>query len=118
MGYIHCCGALHKTRTFRLAPEGHYLICEMDYLSRCPVCGHTVVQLTRIDNQDNISIVRKINKKARDFFNKLKKFVIYEERPKRYVNVGKFYLNYNEFGVKKRCYSNLSSLKIGLLENK
>ena len=32
------------------------MLCEVDYLSKCPVCGHTVVQLTRIDNDDNIYI--------------------------------------------------------------
>lgn len=120
MGYIHCCGALHKTRSFCLAPQEKFLMCELDYLVRCPVCGHTVVQLTRVDKNDNISVVRKVNKKAKEFFAKLKNFILYEEKPLNYnrVNSGSFYLNYNEFGVKKRCYSNLKALKIGLNENK
>ena len=120
MGYIHCCGALHKTRTFRLVPQDNFVVCELDYLAKCPVCGHTVVQLTRIDDSDNISIVRKVNKKAKIFFEKLKNFILYEIRSISYnkINTGKFYLNYNEFGVKKRCYSNLRTLKIGLAENK
>ncbi len=120
MGYIHCCGALHKTRTFRLVPQDNFVVCELDYLAKCPVCGHTVVQLTRIDDSDNISIVRKVNKKAKIFFEKLKNFILYEIRSINYnkINTGKFYLNYNEFGVKKRCYSNLRTLKIGLAENK
>ena len=117
MGYIHCCGALHKTRTFRLVPQENFVVSELDYLSKCPVCGHTVVQLTRIDN---ISIVRKVNKKAKLLFEKLKNVILYEIRPINYnrINTGKFYLYYNEFGVKKRCYSNLRTLKIGLAENK
>ncbi len=120
MGYIHCCGALHKTRTFRLVPQENFVVSELDYLSKCPVCGHTVVQLTRIDDDDNISIVRKVNKKAKLFFEKLKNVILYEIRPINYnrINTGKFYLYYNEFGVKKRCYSNLRTLKIGLAENK
>ena len=120
MGYIHCCGALHKTRTFRLVPQDKFVLCEMDYLSKCPTCVHTVTQLSRIDNENNISSIRKTNKKAREFFSKLKNYVLYEIKPARYnsPNIGKFYLNYNEFGVKKRCYSNLKTLKIGLNENK
>lgn len=120
MGYIHCCGALHKTRTYRLVPQDNFVLCELDYLSKCPVCGHTVVQLTRVDKDDNISVVRKANKKAKEFFIKLKNSILYEVRPIKYnkINCGKFYLNYNEFGVKKRCYSNLRTLKIGLAENK
>lgn len=120
MGYIHCCGALHKTRSYRLVPRDNFVICEVDYLSRCPVCGHTVVQVTRIDKEDKISVIRKVNKKAKRFFETLKNSILYEIRPLNYnkINFGSFYLNYNEFGVKKRCYSNLKTLKIGLTENK
>ena len=120
MGYIHCCGALHKTRSFCLAPSGGFVLCEVDFLGKCPVCGHTVVQLTRVDSKDNISVVRKVNKKAKNFFQKLKKNILYEVKPVNYnkVNTGRFYLHYNEFGIKKRCYSNLSTLRIGLTENK
>lgn len=120
MGYIHCCGSLHKTKTFYLVPQEKFVLCELDYLTKCPICGHTVVQLTRISKNDKISVVRKTNKKAKDFFSKLKNQILYEIRPIQYnnKNLGKFYLNYNEFGVKKRCYSNLSALKIGLKENK
>lgn len=120
MGYIHCCGALHKTRSYRIVPQDNFLVCEVDYLSKCPICGHTVVQLTRIDKDDKISVIRKINKKAKNFFSRLKFLVLYEIKPIKYdkLNHGSFYLNYNEFGVKKRCYSNLKTLKIGLTENK
>ena len=120
MGYIHCCGALHKTRTFCIVPQGKFVLCELDYLSKCPICGHTVAQLTRIDNNEDITVIRRTNKKAREFYNDLKKQILYEIRPINYnvVYNGRFYLNYNEFGVKKRCYSNLSALKIGLNESK
>ncbi len=92
------------------------MLCELDVLKRCPVCGHTTVQLTRIDKNDNISTVRKNNQKAEKFLAKLKGKILYEEKniinPK--LMYGKFYLYYNEYGVKKRCYSNFKNLKIGL----
>ena len=120
MGYIHCCGALHKTRTFKLVPQKDFLVCEVDYLKKCPVCGHLVVQLTRIDNKKEPSIVRRVNVKAKKFFEKLRDKIIYENKIINYSdkNHGKFYLNYNEYGVKKRCYANFSTLRIGLTENK
>lgn len=119
MGYIHCCGALRKTKTYRLIPQENFLLCEIDYLSKCPVCGHTVIQLTRIDDKDKISTVRRINNKAKEFFIKLKSKILYEIRPIDYgvVNIKRFYLNYNEYGVKKRCYSNFKTLKMGKFEN-
>ena len=115
MGYIHCCGGLRKTRSFRLSPQDGFVLCEVDYLAKCPVCGHLIVQLTRIDTQNNISTIKKTNKKAVEFFERLKSKIIYESRNINYSNkYGKFYLYYNEYGVKKRCYSNLSKLKLGL----
>lgn len=120
MGYIHCCAGLRKTKSFSLAPEKKYLIAEVDYLEACPQCGHTVVQLTRIDFDNNICIVRKINEKARNLFEKLKSSILFEKNASkvRVKAYSTFYLNYNEFGVKKKCYSNLSTLKMGLFENK
>lgn len=96
------------------------MFAQVDYMEECPVCGHTVLQLTRIDFGNNVSVCRKINDKARKLFNKLKNSILFEKNPEgaRLKVYSKFYLNYNEFGVKKRCYSNLSSLKIGLFENK
>ena len=115
MGYLHCCGSLHKTRTFMLVPAENFTICELDILQQCPVCGHYVVQLTRIDKNNNISTIRHSNSKARKFFEKIKSKILYEEKfydySKNYHT--SFYLNYNEYGVKKRCYSNISNLKLG-----
>ena len=120
MGYIHCCSGLHKTRSFVLAPEHNYKVCELDYLWKCPVCGHTVVQLTRIDNNNILSSLRYKNKSALKFLNKIKSKILYERKDFDYskYNKGTFYLNYNEYGVIKRCYSNLSNLRIGLIEQK
>lgn len=120
MGYIHCCSGLRKSKTYSIAPEENFLLAQVDYLENCPICGHTVTQITRIDFDNEVSICRKINEKARILFNKLKDSILFEKKPdginlKTYSN---FYLYYNEFGVKKKCYSNLSSLKMGLFENK
>ena len=120
MGYIHCCAGLRKSKTYAIAPEENYSFAQVDYLENCPICGHTVAQLTRIDFDNNVSVCRKINDKARSLFNKLKKIILFEKNSESScpTTYSKFYLNYNEFGVKKKCYSNLSSLKIGLFENK
>src|SRR5574344_1285575 len=108
MGYIHCCAGLRKSKTFSLKPEKEYHF-----------CGHCVVQITIIDLDNKISICRKVNQKARCLFDKLKKSIIFKKKSDSpgVKNTSKFYLYYNEFGVKKKCYSNLSSLKMGLFDN-
>lgn len=120
MSYIHCCAGLRKSKSYSISPEENYLFAQLDYLEKCPICGHTVTQITRIDSDNKVSVCRKINDKARKLFEKLKESILFEKKPEgvRIKAYSKFYLNYNEFGVKKKCYSNLSTLKIGLFENK
>lgn len=120
MGYIHCCSGLRKSKSYSVSPDEDYFLVQMDYLEKCPICGHTVVQLTRIDKENNVSTYRKINQKAKKLFDKLKSSILFERSAETaiYKTASSFYLYYNEYGVKKKCYSNLSSLKMGLFENK
>lgn len=120
MGYIHCCSGLRKSKSYSVTPEENYLFAQVDYLEECPVCGHTVIQLTRIDFHNNVSVCRKTNDKARKLFEKLENSILYEKKAEgvRLKAYSKFYLNYSEFGIKKKCYSNLSSMKLGLFENR
>lgn len=115
MGFLHCCGALRRSATYSLAPENGYLLAELDVIENCPVCGHYVVQVTRIDLNHSVSVIRKSNKHARKLFEKLGTSVLYKQEYKYspLKSGGTFYLNYNEYGVKKRCYSNFSSLRLG-----
>jgi len=115
MGYIHCCGGLHKTRTFMLSPTENFVLCELERLSKCPLCGHFVLQLTRVDKMNNVSVIRYKNTKARRFWTRVKSKILCEKKALSVpVWKGTFYLNYNEYGIRKRCYSNFSNLKLGL----
>lgn len=115
MGYIHCCAGLRKARSFELSPAEGFVVCKLDRLVCCPVCGHYVIQLTRLDLSNTVSVVRFTNTKAKKFWKKVKKNILYEEKDYDYSSQkGCFYLNYNEYGIKKRCYSNLSNMKLGI----
>lgn len=120
MGVLYCCEGHRTTRRFKLLPQEGYKMAILDYLEKCPVCGHTVAQITRIDQNDKVSVCRKINKKARELFDRVKASIIEEELSEKKVHNynSKSSLMYNEYGNIKKCYSNLSSLKIGLFENK
>ncbi len=99
-----------------IAPRQGFVVCELDYLKKCPICGNFVIQFTRVTENNEMKVSRYINKSAVKFWDKIKSKIIYEEKFIDYSkpSKGTFYLNYNEFGIKKRCYSNLSNLKIGL----
>ena len=118
MGYLHCCGALRKTRTFEIDDRyNKYKMCLLDILEQCPICQNYILQLTRVDFLNNISFIRKRNSKAIKFYLKLKPFIIHEFDKYKIPQGSKFFLYYNEFGSKKRCYSSLQSLKIGKFDN-
>lgn len=119
MSSIHCCGAKRAARSFVLAPQDGFLFVKLSVLDNCHVCNHFVVELFRVDYLHNVTRVRKTNLQARKFFDKLKTSIMYEypNCSKLFASHGTFYLNYNEFGKTKRCYSNLSTLKMGLFDN-
>lgn len=120
MGYIQCCSALHLCRTFLLKTDDKNIYKQIDYLEECPICGHTVLQLTKVNLNRKIEVYRIKNKKARTFLEKYSKDIIKETNISAniyYKNRGKFYLNYNEYGKVKKCYSNLSGMKLGLFDN-
>ncbi len=120
MGYIHCCGGLRRTRTYFIKPDDNFSECRMDCLDECPVCGCKVIQLTRRSLDNKISVIRKTNQKAEDFFEKLKRLILYEQDslPLYISQVNKKDLGYSEYGRKAFCSSNLSTLKIGKYESK
>lgn len=118
MGYLHCYSGLRKCRTFSVKPYDNYIFCELDYLETCPVCGNSILQMTRLNSNNEISVYRLKNKKAKKFLEKIKPNII-EEKTYNYSSInrqhGRFYLYYNEYGVKKKCYSNLSTMTLGML---
>ena len=120
MGVIHCCGGLRKVKSYVLQPEDGFLYARFDWLESCPACSHTVLQLTRINYNNEVSIVRKTNAKARKLREKLKSSIISEITKNHLaqpISGSSFYLFYNEFGAKKKCFSNLSTLKMGVSES-
>lgn len=119
MGVIHCCSRLQRSQTFILAPDKNFVFVELDILPRCSDCGHFVAQLTRIDFENKLSIVRKVNQKARSFFEKLEHDILFEVKTSVFSprQAGSFWLGYNEFGKKKKCFSNLSSMQLGRFDN-
>jgi len=71
------------------------MLAQLDYLDECPICGHTIAQLTRIDFDNNVSVCRKVNDKAKKLFNKIKELILFEKKEEgtRFKAYSKFYEN-------------------------
>lgn len=118
MGFIVCCEHKRMTRSFQVVPQNGYKSCVLHILFMCKECENYVIELHRTKENGKVEVLRRIEREALDMVDKIKKlnWILYEIKPDNVIS-GSFYLNYNEYGTKKRCYSNLSTLKIGLTDN-
>ena len=110
---IQCCGRNQKTHAFICdAPEG-FVFQQIDFLVYCKVCKTTVMQVTRVDSDGQVSYFRRTNADARRLFERMRPSIQFKVPPlfSPVSQKSSFWLPYNEFGTVKRCYSNLSALK-------
>lgn len=118
MGRIECCEHQRLSINYDVEPAKGFMSAVLKVIyNNCPICGHFIVELERINIDGEKSIVRKINNEAYKFYDKIEPYIIRQVKNVNNVVIGKFYLNYSEYGKKKRCYSNLTTLKMGLFDN-
>lgn len=118
MGYVKCCEHNRKAKSFQIAPESGYTNCIMHVLDVCRECNNYIVELHRTKASGAVDVIRRIEDEALKLFYKLRDSgsILYEIKPDNII-CGKFYLPYGEYGAVKKCYSNLSTMKMGLTDN-
>lgn len=120
MAFIHCCSALHKCRSFILEPTEGYIFSKVLILENCPTCGCFKLQLLRVNFKCEVCGHTLKNKKARKLLAKMQSNIIFEEKEGIKINApsSNFYLRYSDRGKIKKCYSNISGLKIGMFDER
>lgn len=115
---IKCCNKSHKAKVFLLQPRKGYKD-TLFKIAFCPICKRTFAVLQRTSLKTNkVSYVRAQGyQKVFKYLKALQAWIITEIANTRVISGSSFYLNYNEYGKKKKCYSNLSSLKLGLIKS-
>jgi len=120
MGFIKCCGHSVSADIFMLVPDKNssWAILK-DMKDVCPHCHNYKIQIDKIDNTGVFQSIVYENEKAYAMRKKLieSKSIAFPIIQKDSVVGSAFYLNYSEYGKKKKCYSNLSTLKMGLFDN-
>ena len=116
MPYLECCNRRRFCNAYKIENISGLVLNIAYYLEACPICGHSVLIIQRFVFDGSMSEVRKINDKARKLFDKIRPTIIC-----KYVSTeaggSSYFLKCNEYGSIKRCYSNLSSLQMGLFDN-
>lgn len=119
-------------QTFVIVPKNKKYAFAFMKTAHCPICKRHYTLITNfqfvkegVDNQKRafgcFAPVHKIftGKDADSVFEKIyehQKAVLYEVLKNQSNVKSGFYLNYSEYGNVKRCYSNLSTLKIGRIK--
>lgn len=116
MPYIFCCNQKRICDAYKLENLPGLILNYAYFVEACPSCGHTVLVLRRYAPDGSVSEVRKKNEAARKLFDKVRCSIICKLPKTQEEQGGKSFLRYNAFGVIKKCYSNLSSLKMGLFD--
>jgi hypothetical protein len=115
---ILCHGASQKSEIFKIEPTKSGIKDEfVFYLKKCAICENPVLQILRIDIWGNVlEPVRLKTRNIEKFLNSMS--VIWKPQKLNLSSQAHsdFYLEYNEYGIKKRCYQNLSSVKLGKIE--
>lgn len=112
---ISCCRRTFRGTSYIIEPQ-KYLYQEMTILQRCPVCGHYILKIKRILSTGELQELIFRNKSGMAMFDKLKKNILYK-RGEFKIYDKRSYLNYNDYGTIKKCFSNLSTVKLGLFDN-
>lgn len=111
---IECCGKKQRARAFICDPPEGFIYQRIDFLVWCKKCKKTVMQVTRISVKNRVVRFRRTDDAARTLFERMRPSIRFRVvEPFSLVNNrSEFFLYYNEFGKKKKCFSNLSALKI------
>lgn len=119
-------------QTFVIVPENKKYAFAFMKTAHCPICKRSYTLITNfrfikegVDKQKRafgcFTPVYKLfaGKEAERIFENIyeeQKAVLYEVLKNQSNVKSGFYLNYSEYGIVKRCYSNLSTLKLGRIK--
>ena len=105
---FECCDARRKCKTFALAGKKSNTVLKIGI---CPKCN----RISAVIETDGCVKVRRSGVDAYDLYNRNLPNILYEIKR---IESGKngWYLEYGEYGRKKKCYSNLRTLKLGLFD--
>ena len=120
MAYIECCGKKHKAIVFELKLNNDGCVSKILKNAFCPICGKNIIVIEKkmfVDGVEQVRYIRRQGKEADKLFDKLENDIICVIPELKNVQYKKgFFLKYNEYGKIKKCYSNLSALKLGIFD--
>ena len=114
---LFCDGIYQPAKIMRIVPTKSGVSHEfVFYLKNCSVCSKPALEIIRIDMWGKIIPPVRLNtRNIADFLKTIN--VIPNKEPLVFSKpYSRFYLCYNNFGKKEKCYQNLSRLKIGAVE--
>lgn len=118
MARLVCCGVGQKAEIVKISPTKQNISHEFIlHLKKCVKCEKQSLEIIRIGLYgEKINPVRLKTANISDFLSDI--HILWKPKTLNLVPkyLPRFLLNYNEYGVIKKCNSNLSSLTLGRVE--
>lgn len=119
MGKIICHNREQKAKIYQIVPTENLVSSEfIVYLEKCSVCGNPAIEVHKFDIWNKKINISRVKSKSIPYF--LKQITIIRECrgignafP---IGAKRFFLKCSVFGKIEKCYQNLSTLKIGLID--
>lgn len=113
---VVCCKKKIKCRIWVLADSK----CVLKTLKQaiCPICSQKIAVVEKFYKEGaEPARTIKFDDDAEELIEKVSCDILYELMPLKSNQRHGFYLNYSEYGRIKKCFSNLSALKLGLVKS-
>ena len=108
---LKCCDGMRKCKVFALA-KGRLFESAVLKIGRCSKCKRLIVSVEKTDFNGRKTCIKKYGLQAQLLYERNLYNILYEVVQYKSGKYG-FYLNYQEYGKVKKCYSNLHTLKLG-----
>lgn len=112
---VECCKKKTKCRVWALADKKY----KSKFLKQaiCPICGQKIAIIERVPWFGEKTFIRENDEEAENLIEKVSFDILFEFIPVKANERHGFYLKYSEYGKIKKCYSNLSTLRLGFLRS-
>lgn len=115
---VKCCGSKQRAINYIVEPMKNATLSIMAVLNPCSICGEVIVLIDSLMPSGEREIITKKGDEALKLFEKIKDAgrIICQLKTNPNAGHAGWYLYYYDKGKKLKCYSNLSTLKLGLSE--
>ena len=115
---IVCCGKKQRVSTYIIEPLNNEIASTIEILNTCSLCDELVIVIRSLMPDGSSKVIKRKGKDAVRIYDNIINSgrIVCQYKKNMNCDKGGWYLYYYDKGKKLKCYSNLSTLRLGLSE--